>query len=221
MACYDKSPPTLNGCTFDGNVAGQNYGGGLRAALFSPPTVTSSTFYGNSVVGTGAGISTDGTSSSITLDKTIIAFNHIGEGLEIVGSLGTITCTDIYGNAGGDWGGLYLPAYLSGPYDNLNLDPLLCDPNTGDFELRQDSPCAPSNSPGQCGLIGAWPVGCCQSDLSGDDLVNLADLSILLGSFGACSGDAWYNPVADLTGDGCVNLADLSILLGEFGSICA
>lgn len=46
-------------------------------------------------------------------------------------------------------------------------------------------------------------------DLNGDGRVDGADLAILLGAWGACSGCA-----ADLNGDGIVNGADLAILLG-------
>ena len=40
---------------------------------------------------------------------------------------------------------------------NLSADPLFCNPDLADFRLQDDSPCAPG---GECGLIGAWPVGC-------------------------------------------------------------
>jgi hypothetical protein len=40
---------------------------------------------------------------------------------------------------------------------NISADPLLSDPEKGDFRLQHDSPCIPS---GDCDLIGAWPVGC-------------------------------------------------------------
>ncbi|MBL9147768.1 MAG: dockerin type I repeat-containing protein [Phycisphaerae bacterium] len=53
------------------------------------------------------------------------------------------------------------------------------------------------------------PASSIPGDLDGDGSVNGADLSILLGSWGACSGCA-----ADLNNDGFVDGADLSILLG-------
>lgn len=68
-----------------------------------------------------------------------------------------ITCTDIYGNEGGDWTG-DLAGYL-GVNGNISMDPLFCDPEAGVLTLRADSPCAPLHDP-ECGRIGAWPVGC-------------------------------------------------------------
>jgi hypothetical protein len=49
------------------------------------------------------------------------------------------------------------------------------------------------------------------SDLNGDGVVNLSDLSILLSSFGTSSSRG------DLDGNGVVNLTDLSILLSNYG----
>ena len=48
-------------------------------------------------------------------------------------------------------------------------------------------------------------------DLNGDGLVNGADLALLLGSWGPCSGCA-----ADLDGNGVVDGADIAILLGNW-----
>jgi hypothetical protein len=53
------------------------------------------------------------------------------------------------------------------------------------------------------------PAASIPGDLDGDGSVNGADLSILLGSWGACAGCP-----ADLNDDGFVDGADLSILLG-------
>lgn len=68
-------------------------------------------------------------------------------------------CTDLYGNAGGDW----TPGiqHLLGINGNICEDPLFCDPENGDFTLHCDSPCAPFTPPNpECDLIGARPVGC-------------------------------------------------------------
>jgi len=63
----------------------------------------------------------------------------------------------------------------------------------------------------------APPPVTCPGDSNGDNLVNGADLSLLLGQFG---GPAPPNFGADYNGDGWVNGADLSILLFRFGTSC-
>lgn len=52
----------------------------------------------------------------------------------------------------------------------------------------------------------------CTGDLNADATVDGADLTVLLGSWGACAGCA-----ADLDANGEVNGADLSLLLGNWG----
>jgi len=73
-----------------------------------------------------------------------------------------------------------------------------------------------------CGSVGSYPAfvtveGGPPGDIDGDGHVTLADLAILLSSFGACAGDPAYFAGADLDGDNCVSLADLAVLLANFG----
>jgi hypothetical protein len=93
-----------------------------------------------------------GTASG-TITNNIIAFSTDGLG-GVVCPAGTLSCNDIYSNVGGDsiWG-------IDGG-GNISEDPLFCEPDSGDFGLRDDSPCAPDNSPTGCGLIGAYSVSC-------------------------------------------------------------
>jgi hypothetical protein len=65
-----------------------------------------------------------------------------------------VSCSVIFGNAGGDEA-----CAAQGP-DNVVADPLYCDEETGNLFLAAESPAAPGNSPGTCGLIGALPVAC-------------------------------------------------------------
>lgn len=56
----------------------------------------------------------------------------------------------------------------------------------------------------------------CSADISGDRIVDAADLAVLLAHWGACaSGSAC---AADLTGDDFVNGADISVLLAGWGA---
>jgi hypothetical protein len=69
------------------------------------------------------------------------------------------SCTDIHGNGwGGDWDAVYPPDQV-GEDGNLSADPLYCDQAARDYTLDSASPCAPDANP-DCGLIGAFEVGC-------------------------------------------------------------
>jgi len=67
-----------------------------------------------------------------------------------------------------------------------------------------------------------WAIGYvgCYADLSGDRIVGLEDLTLMLAAYGRCRGDPQFLPAADLDGDGCVGLADLTLLLANYGEDC-
>ena len=64
----------------------------------------------------------------------------------------------------------------------------------------------------------------CTADIdgTGDCLVGLNDLQILLATYGKCPGDAGYYAPANLSADGndCIGLADLQLLLSQYGDDC-
>ncbi len=60
-------------------------------------------------------------------------------------------------------------------------------------------------------IVAAAP---CVGDLNGDNVVNGADLGLMLGAWGVCGKGPC---IADLNGDGHVNGADLGLLLGGWG----
>jgi len=158
---------TLDSCTFAGNTA-QNGG----AVAWYYPTRSSSvshcTFHGNGAVNGGSLVTAYGAAPE--LENCILAFGTQGAAVHCVEEAGaTFSCSDIYGNAGGDWVGCI--AGQSGTNGNFSADPLLCDAAAGDFGLLETSPCAPENSPAGCGLIGAHGVGCKSSEVGGELVV--------------------------------------------------
>jgi hypothetical protein len=88
--------------------------------------------------------------------RCIIAGARSGGGVYCASGTLQATCNDAWANAGGNYVGCPDPTGTGG---NIAADPLLCDPERGDFHLACDSPCAEGNNP-QCGQIGLCPVGC-------------------------------------------------------------
>jgi predicted outer membrane repeat protein len=156
MRCSQASSPSLSQVTFTDNRA--DYGGALWCVSGSDVTLTNTTLAGNYTYGAdGGAIYCDG--SSLTLENAIIAGSSGGETIFCSGGSVSLTCCDVYGNAGGDWVGCIADQY--GVNGNISEDPLFCgELNPGEpYTLHADSPCASENNP-ECGLIGAWEVGC-------------------------------------------------------------
>jgi len=142
----------LSECAFTGNRAVA--GGGLYCYT-SIVTIENCTFVYNRGIDDAGGIYLS--DSQATIVNTIVAFSTGGRGIDFDGLLPVINCSDIFGNQDGDWvGGITDQLGLNG---NIALDPLFCDPDLGDFQLRDGSPCAPDNNDCEV-LMGAWPVGC-------------------------------------------------------------
>jgi len=153
MVCWSDSSPTLTGCTFSGNQAG-NSGGGMYC---SNAILTGCTFSGNEST-LGGGMRFD--SASPTLTACIIAFSTQGVAIYCDSSTPLLVCCDLYGNEGGDWVGCIADQY--GVDGNFSEDPLFCDAPNGDFTLASNSPCLPDSN--DCGeLIGAHGEGCEES----------------------------------------------------------
>jgi hypothetical protein len=149
--------PTITGNVFAGNSASMA-GGGICSESGSP-TIRNCTLSENDGPTTwqdlkgGAGIFLS--YSDAVIENTIIAYSTQGSGIMCVtSSFPTITCSNIYGNAGGDT----LCGIDGG--GNFSADPLFCGVlGSGNYYVQSASPCAPANN--TCGvLIGALGVRC-------------------------------------------------------------
>ena len=127
--------------------------GGALVANDCMPSLSHCTLHGNGDLG-GAIWILNG--ASPTVSNSIISENPSGA-VDCNGGSISFVCTDIFGNAGGDWTGCI--AGQNGTNGNFRSDPLYCDANGRDFSISSASPCSPGENPG-CGLIGAWPVAC-------------------------------------------------------------
>lgn len=156
MHCGNYSSVEVRGSTFIGNHA-DTRGGGFHSHQYSTAAISGCTFYRNSSIdGSAIGVRHSG---SIDVSNCIVVFNDLGSGLHCdgVGTSITISCSDVYGNDGGDWVGCIQDQY--GVNGNFADDPLFCDVAHDDLTLCANSPCAAENNP-DCGQIGAHGIGC-------------------------------------------------------------
>ncbi|TKJ41213.1 hypothetical protein CEE37_05990 [candidate division LCP-89 bacterium B3_LCP] len=148
-------------CVIHDNTANGVYGGGIDVDLNSNGSLEHCTIVGNNHPypwGGGAGISIG--ASTAALVNNIVANNNGGAGIhfEVSGST-TVTYSDFYYNAEGNFSGTSIPASL-GPlittnfngdscdvFHNIYLNPSFVDQWGGDFHLTEDSPCIDAGDP--------------------------------------------------------------------------
>ena len=153
--CGYGTSPTLADLVLINNAAER--GGGIYCN-HAAPQIVNLTLYANSASVQGGGIYCSGDVAP-RIVNTIIAGSLAGEAVFCEGTeaVPTLTCCDLFGNAGGDWEGCI--ADQAGLGGNISVDPVFCDPEGGDLALHVISHCAPYHNPA-CGRIGARPVAC-------------------------------------------------------------
>lgn len=158
---------SIQDCIVSNNVIEGTWGdGGGLYVQYASADVSNCTFYANwseadstlmNLVG-NVGFELLPGMNEATMTHCIIASSPRGIGLYCSGADPTVSCCDVYGNRDGD--------ETCGIGDsNFSLDPLLCDPATGNYHIQDASPCAPGNhpeGPDACDglLIGAKKAGC-------------------------------------------------------------
>jgi parallel beta-helix repeat protein/predicted outer membrane repeat protein len=181
-----NASPSLSGCCFRSNAGGW---GGAMVIMGDFPAIENTVFSGNS--GTYGGAiyidsgrpeirnctfvgNSGGQGSSISvvrdafdpgpIENSILAYGYGGPAVYCWGSGSnpdpSLSCCNIYGNEGGDLVGCIAEQFeVNG---NFSACPSFCDVDAADFQLCDESPCAPGNHPygHGCGLIGAFEVGC-------------------------------------------------------------
>ena len=145
---WDQCDAEITGNVFWGNTA--DYGGAIGITNLSSATCRSNTFYCNE--GNLAGAVIDSYSGSSVIVERCILAGSLGAAAVYCWSGGAATsdCNDFWANASDFYG------CSAGPNDFF-LDPLLCDPDNGDFQIDCQSPC---NAHQVCGRVGALGVGC-------------------------------------------------------------
>ena len=161
--------------TFEGNSVSMN--GGAMYFWHGTPTILSCTLTGNEAPN-GSAIYCSMT-ADFPIENTIIAFGSMGSAIAVADPAGVpaFICTDIYGNAGGDWVGEIADQF--GFDGNISLNPLFCGLENPEepLTLESISPCAPENNT-ECGLIGAYGVGCSSGSDVPPTSIPIAQLSL-------------------------------------------
>jgi hypothetical protein len=153
---FSSSSAVVEDCLIVENLAGAFSRGGI-VAYTSNIVLRRCTISYNEV---GAGIAiyaSPFTTSHALVESCIISHNWHGVGIyHDERSTVLISCTDIFGNEGGDWVGSI--ADQVDRRGNLESDPLFCDAPSGDYGIDGNSLCTPWAS--GCRWIGARPVSC-------------------------------------------------------------
>lgn len=200
----------VSDCLFANNSA--NVGGALCAAYDIGFVLSGCTFVHNTAYVLGAAIFLDLGISEI--NGCIVAYNTGYLALESTSHPLNISCTNIFGNDGGNWVEGLEP--LEAVNGNMSLDPMFCDFDHRQYNISWESPCAPGNN--SCGaLIGSeypW-CGLTCGDMDGDGSATPADLEILLNAYYSQTIAETLSPGAvDMDCDGWITLADLVLLSG-------
>ena len=129
--CMDNSSPTIQNNTITGNSASGS-GGGIYCTG-SSPTISNNTITGNSATGSGGGIACY-LASQPTITNNIVTSSLAGGGIYVdATSNPTVTYCNVYGNTGGNYGGIPDPTNTDG---NISQDPLLAAAGSGDYHLK-------------------------------------------------------------------------------------
>jgi len=202
--CWNASP-VIENCAFIINHA--DYGGAISCNEGSSPHLTNCTFYGNWAAGKGGSIYF--VQSAPAVENCIFAFGTGGAAIDAGGTYEepAITCTDIFGNVGGDWVGPI--AGKLGISGNISLDPLFCDWYQGDFHLSSQSPCLPINN-GCRVQMGAFGHGCgffC-GDAGNNLHVDIGDAVFLIAYLYRSGPPPEYLAAADVNRNGTADIGD-------------
>jgi hypothetical protein len=174
------SNPNLRHLVIADNTISGIYGtgGGMYISWEPSPNIKNCTIVGNACgadteIAGGGGVMVEW-GAVPTIDKCIISGSTVGEGILCgetpISPDPVVTCTDIFGNAGGD--------ALCGTDGggNFSSDPLFCGNAGYEYNLTASSPCAPGNHPGgPCDneWIGALGGGCGETQVPLPDATDL------------------------------------------------
>jgi hypothetical protein len=160
-----ESPVVLERCGIHGNRSASLGGGLCLPSEFMPAgQMSRCTLAGNAAALDGGGVWIDGAGSTVA-EYMLIWGNSAGdEGDEVFTGPGAPTLQFNFSNV--DSSGIAGSGTIEWQWYISHVPPGFCDPrdgaeaptSSGDYHLKDASPCAPPNSP--VGLVGALSVGC-------------------------------------------------------------
>ncbi len=116
------------------------------------------------------------------------------------------------------------PAEIPGPLDQACVGRIMdftpYPPHCWDYGNWATQPWLCDTQPELVNMAFALVASDCPEDLTGDGIINLADLATLLSVYGSCYGNPSFLPAADFDNNGCVGLSDLARLLSVYGQNC-
>ncbi len=185
VTILEAASPAITGNVLRGNRGER--GGGIACNGSARPLVSENLFLENEALETGGGFFAGfrGGGAMLHLSGNTFAYNRAAEGGAVFDDGGLsrleVRACIFYGNTADQSGGGLVcfgaynqtindcNAFWANEPDDMTdcsvvthavlADPRFCDPESDDFHLRDESPCAPLNNPA-CGLIGAFGVGC-------------------------------------------------------------
>ncbi len=171
----DAASADFTGCIFADNFAAIAAGVGYSFNETTPSVYTNCTFVGNylSTPNPNSASVYYAQDAPVSFSRCIISDNS-GDEVLICDGTGSfaIDCSDIFGNASGDWTGC-VASQLAGN-GNFTADPIFCNPAGDDYRVRSSSPCAPANN--WCAvLIGAGSPACGNTPAGNDVAVAATD----------------------------------------------
>ncbi len=150
-----NASPRLAGCLLFHNN-GASRGGGAYCDSSAFPALLRCTISGNQATYGGALYFAD--SAGAMVQASILSFSPGGGAIGCDAGAGpSLSCSDVYGNVGGDWSQTCIADQRDLRW-NFGVDPCFCGEEADDYTLHEDSPCA--GTWGACGVIGAMQIGC-------------------------------------------------------------